>query len=75
MRYPELERQERWNAGRDFVKNILLVSKLGGGVALGVVSLKWLDEVMSGSAAAFFLKGLLRDGLAALFGVFDAVKP
>lgn len=70
-----LERAELANGLRTLLNNLRLVGKLAFGVWLLFVSLQWLDEVLGGSAVAHVFHGLLRDGLAAFFGVFDAVKP
>lgn len=70
-----LERAEIANGLRTLLNNLRLIGKLAFGVWLFMVSRNLLGDVLSSSAAAQVLHGLLLDGLTAFFSVFDAVKP
>lgn len=71
MRYPALDRHERFHGFLGLVKDVGWLGKLSFGGFLYWVSFSWISEVMGGSTAALFFHGLAQDGLAKFFSVFQ----
>ena len=75
MRYPELERRERFNGLLSVVRDLAVLGKLCLGIGLFWLSMTWIGEVMGGSTAALFFHGVLTDFIHTVLHVFDAGKP